>query len=130
MNDAIPKNDAEADALRAYVPAETLAALAEVCREECAEADKRSKAADEVHFKIRAIKERMKQDRVKLKQLEKQSRDHFTRALFPRTDAAREAAWLAAVQARREAIANGEAPRFETVEQCGARQKEGRVYTP
>jgi hypothetical protein len=126
----IPGNDSEADALRAYVPLETLKSLHAVCAEEIVEHEKRRKKQDEVYAEIAAIKERMKRDRLALKKLEAQQREYFSRPIFPRTDAARDAAWTAAGKARAEALARGESPRFETAKECGARQKVGAVYTP
>jgi hypothetical protein len=128
-----PGTEAEADALRAYVPLELLAALAKTRDEEIAEHDKRRRKFDEQCAEYNTIKERMRRDRITLKKLEAEKRAYFAQPLFPRTDAARDAAWSAAVQARREAIERGESPRYETAAQCGARQKsaaQAGVYTP
>lgn len=108
-----------------------LTALAKVRNEEIAEADKRSRKFYEMVAEYDTLKEHMRRYRLALKKLDAAKREHFARPLFPRTDAARDAAWSAAAQARREALARGETLRIETVEQCGARQKvEEAVYTP
>lgn len=125
----IPETDAEADALRAYLPTEKLAEMAKIRDEEIREADEQSTNFRERCATVAAIKERMKKDRATLKKLEAADRSYFGRQLFVRTDAAREAAWIIAAQLRREALARGEAPRFETCAQCSARQKIN-PYTP
>lgn len=126
----IPGNDAEADALRAYIPADALANLAKVRDEEIAEHEKRRRRFDESCAEYTAIKERMKKDRLRLKTLEKAKREYFAQPLFPKTDTARDAAWIAAATARHEAIARGETPRYETAKECGERQKAPAIYTP
>lgn len=131
MNPKLPGNDAEADALRAYIPSETLVALAKTRDEEMAAHDKLRRGFDEACAEITTIKERMRRDRLRLKALDAQKKKYFAAPLFARTDAAREAAWLAAWEARREARERGEPLRIETVAECGARQKTATViYTP
>lgn len=131
MNPKLPGNDHEADGLRAYIPTETLVALAKLRDEEMAEHDKKRRAFDDAAAEIAAIKERMRRDRIRLKKLDAQKREYFSAALFARTDAAREAAWIAAFDARSAAIDRGEPLRRETVAECGARQKNaGACYTP
>ena len=126
-----PGTESEADALRAYVPLELLSALAKTRDEEIAEHEKRRRKFDEQCAEYNAIKERMRRDRIALKKLEAAKKAYFAQPLFPRTDAARDAAWSAAAQARRDAIARGETPRYETAAECGARQKaQAAVYTP
>ncbi|HWA07945.1 MAG TPA: hypothetical protein VG838_00610 [Opitutaceae bacterium] len=108
-----------------------MAELAKVRDEEIAHHEKRERKFHEDCAAINEIKERMKRDRRALKKLEASKRDYFAHPLFPRTDAARDAAWLAAVEARRQAQERGEPLRLETVAQCGARQKDAvAIYTP
>jgi hypothetical protein len=121
MNTGIPKTESEAAMLRAYIPSETLTHLAEIQREENKQADKRSRRFYELVARESAIKERMRQDRLELKKLTAQKTKHFETPLFPRSDAARQAAWMAAVEARAAALARGESPRFESAAECGAR---------
>jgi hypothetical protein len=126
----IPGNDQEADALRAYIPAGALEDLAKIRDEEIAAHEKRRRKFDETAAEYEAIKERMRKDRLRLKKLEAEKRAYFAEALFPKTDAARDAVWIAAAQARHEAIVRGETPRYETCAECGARQKAAAIYTP
>ena len=120
-SNGIPKTEVEAAALRAYIPAETLARIHETLREELAEVDTRQKKMGEVYAKISAIKQNMQRERLELKRLESLKQKHHAGRLFGRTDDLRDAAWLVAVEARRVALARGEAARFETSIECGAR---------
>ena len=127
----IPETDAEADALRAYLPDETLAALGKLRDEEYAEHEKSRRKMDEAYAEIAAIKERMRKDRLRLKKLEAIKREYYSKPLFERLDAAREAAWILASKLRAESLARGEPQRSETVAECGIRQKAAAVcYTP
>lgn len=99
LRDGIPGNDFEADSLRAYIPTDTLKEIAAIRDLEIAASDKRRSVFDDASAKISTIKERMRRDRIALKALEKKMRDYFATPLFPRLDAARDAAWIAACRA-------------------------------
>ena len=112
---------AELDALRAYVPTETLRKMNEISREESAECEKARSAYEDVGREVAVIKARMKNDRQRLKKLDKKRQAYFARPLFPKSDAARTAAIEAARIARAAAIAAGESPKIETLAECSAR---------
>jgi hypothetical protein len=118
-----PVDHAEADALRAYVPTDTLREISHLSAIDCADAEKRRKDYYDANAQIDAAKERMRKDRALIKQAEQKRKAYFSSPLFARVDAARDAAWAAARVARNAAIAAGEAPKFETLDQCNARVK-------
>ncbi len=128
----IPGTEEEAAVLRPYVPLGTLEEIGKIRDQEIAAADKLSRKRDELIAERNAIKERMRQDRIRLKKCEKTLAASWSVPLFPLTDAAREASWAAAAKARRQAIAGGETPLApESCEQCGARQRgASAIYTP
>lgn len=116
-----PLSAIELDALRAYVPTETLLQINAISKAECAECDKANRELDAANKAIADAKERMRRDRALIKQMEAKRKAHFARPLFPRSDAARTAAIEAAKVARAAAIAAGEAPKFETLAECTKR---------
>lgn len=120
-SDGIPETEQDANALRAYIPTETLTELNRICREESAQADKLSRAYDDATAEIKAIKERMRADRIRIKKLEAQRKKRWETPIYPRYDAGKDAAWRAAFAARNAAVANGEAPKFETTTQASER---------
>lgn len=126
----IPETEEEADGLRAYIPNEILCSIGKTRDIEIAQSKKLSLQCDEASVNIRAIKERMKNDRINLKRLKAVQDKYFTSRLFEKTDSAREAAWIAAYKTRSEALARGELPKIETCAQCTLRQQNQIVYTP
>jgi hypothetical protein len=127
----VPETDQEADALRGYLPVENLIRLANLRDVEIAASEVRTRRIDDCRSEIKAIKERMKKDRLQLKRLAQEEKELWATPIFQQLDAAREAAWIDAGKLRTEALARGDAPLFETVAQCGARQKSAQAaYTP
>lgn len=133
MNPKIPQTDAEADALRAYIPTETLLALAKIRDEEIRESDRRRIEYEENRAIYEAAKAAEKKARDAAKRAKAKADEYFRRPLFPRLDAAKEIAWVCAAQAREAAIAAGEPLRLETCAQVSARQQAAQLettYTP
>lgn len=118
-----PENEQAAQRLRAYIPIETIQAINEINKQELAESSVMIRKQEERSARRRAIKDQMAALRIEDKRLKKQSDEYFSRRLFQRTDAARSAAWRAASQARAEAVARGEAPRYETAAETGVRMQ-------
>lgn len=120
-----PANETEANTLRAYIPTETLREIDRLSKLDSADAEKRRKNFIEANAQIDAAKERMRKERILIKKAEQIRKAYFMSPLFARVDAARDAAWAAARAARDAAIATGEVPKIETLEQCNKRVKEG-----
>ncbi len=123
---AAPATPAEADALRAYVPTQTLHAIAELSKSESIECEKRRKDYYDAKKAIDDAKERMRKDRALIKAMEAKRKPYLSTPMYQRTDAARDAAWQAARIARDAAIAAGESPKFETLAECSARVEGGK----
>jgi len=116
-----PVNAAEADALRAYVPTQTLLAINVLSKAESAEIESRWRERDETTKAIKDAKERMRKDRALIKEMERKQKAYFEAPIYQRTDAARSAAWAAAKVARETAITAGETPKIETLAECNVR---------
>lgn len=129
----MPETDAEADTLRAYLPTDKLVELAKIRDEEIKESEAHSRERSDAYAQIAAAKEKAKKLRVEIKRLDKKIKDSWSKPLFARLDASRDAAWREASAARTAALARGETPRYETAKECGERQKAAHasdVYTP
>lgn len=121
MKDGTPETEAEARALRAYVPAELLAEVSRLSKEESAECDRRFSERNKACDAIKAIKANMVRERREIKALEAKKAKLDAQRIYVRTDAARVAAWQAASQLRAESLARGEPLRTETSADTTAR---------
>jgi len=110
--------------LRAYVPAQTMAEINAIMARQNARADKLSRDWSAATAEILYIKERMKKDRLKIKELEKVRDRYFSADLFAEGDRAVNLAWAAArVAASGGHLRAAEAPKVETLAQVTERLK-------